>query len=353
MRESFVRINSLGTPIGTADRAFARASRFNMRALVRELQSQLKHGFDRVPRTTILQTTALALGARDLGERAIDSMISKLEAKEGERKRFGRAWPRLRDAFGKAADFAVYDLGVPNFGFLPSELMLTILSLFFYYNGNVRPSRAAKRQLVRWFWATAVGARYTGSGYRPNVLGDAAFVVRLASNPKAHGSAISRVPIGKLQYVEYSRPGPVSNGFFCLLRINRPRYLEDGSEIPLGEISSRSNRSDKHHIFPRSLLSGHGIGPDRFNSILNICYLVARENQSIGHRAPRHYFEDVPRSARVRNLSIRSHLIPSKDGRGIWDRSIKRGFKAFLDDRAQLLARAFERQAGVRLFDRA
>jgi hypothetical protein len=80
---------------------------------------------------------------------------------------------------------------------------------------------------------------------------------------------------------------------------------------------------------------------------------VARENQSIGQRAPKHYFEDVPRSARVRNLSIRSHLIPSKDGRGIWDRSIKRGFRAFLDDRAQLLARAFERQAGVRLFDRA
>ena len=352
VRESFIRINSLGTPIGTADKAFARASKFKMRALVRELQSQLKHGFDRVPRKTILQTTALALDARDLGERAIDAMISKLEKKDAERKRFTRAWPRLRNAFAKATDYLVYELGVPDFSFLPSELMVTILTLFFYYNGNVRPSSGAKQQIRRWFWATSVGARYTGSGYRPNVIGDAAFVQRLASNPNAHASAIGRVPIGKLRYVDYRRPGPVSNAFFCLLRASQPCYLEDGGEIPLGEISSRANRSDKHHIFPKSLLARYGIGPDRANSILNICYLVARENQSVGQRAPRHYFDDVPRTTRARNRSLRSHLIPSKNGSGIWDHSTKRGFSVFLHNRAQLLARAFERQAGVKLFDR-
>lgn len=352
VRESFVRINSLGTPIGAADRAFARASKFKMRDLVREVESQLKHGFDRIARTTILQTTALALGARDLGERAIDSMISKLEKSDLDRRRFNRAWPRLREAFLKAADFLVYELGVPNFGFLPSEPMFTILTLFFYHNGSVRPSRAARRHLKRWFWATAVGARYTGRGYRPNVIGDAAFVERLASNHKAHASAIAKVPLSKLRFVEYRRPGPVSNGFFCLLRLARPRYLEDGSEIPRGEISSRSNRSDKHHIFPKAVLDRHGIGPDKQNSILNICYLVARENQSVGQRAPLRYFADVPRNARARSTSMRSHLIPSKTGSGIWDASVKRGFKTFLDDRARLVARAFERQAGAPLFER-
>ena len=352
VRESFVRINSLGTPIGAADRAFARASKFKMRDLVREVQSQLKHGYDRVARTTILQTTALALRGRDLGERAIDSMISKLETSDRERRRFGRAWPKLRAAFLKAADFLVYDIGVPNFGFLPSQPMFTTLTLFFYHNGNVRPPRATKQQLKRWFWATAVGARYTGRGYRPNLLGDAAFVERLAANPKARASAIAAVPLSKLRFIEYRRPGPVSNAFFCLLRLARPRYLEDGSPIPLGEISSRSNRSDKHHIFPRALLAHHGVGPDRQNSILNICYLVARENQSVGQRTPWRYFADVPRSVRARNLSIRSHLIPSKDSSGIWDSSVRRGFSHFLDERARLIARAFERQAGVRLFER-
>lgn len=353
VRETFVRINSLGMRIGAADRAFARASRFNMRGLVRDAQSRLKHGFDRISSEMILQTIALALGGRDVGERAIDAMISKLVRSKHERVRFDRMWPVLRESFGHAVDYAVYEFGVANLGFLPSEPMITTLALFFFHNRNVRPSRAAKRRLRQWFWATAVGTRYSGRGYRPNLLADATFAARLAEKPKAHASFKVRVPLHVLRSTEYGRPGPLSNAFFCLLRLKCPRYLEDGAEIPLGEISTRSNRSDKHHVFPRALLSRYGIGPDRFNCILNICYLVARENQSVGQRAPRYYLADVPRTRRALNLALRSHLIPSADGEGVWDRSVKRGFRAFLDARARLLVRTFEAQAGMHLFERS
>jgi hypothetical protein len=315
VRESFIRINSQGTRIGAADRAFARASKFDMRGLVRDIQTRLNSGFDRIARTTILQTFALALDGKDVGERAIEAMIQKIEKDPKEKVRFDRMWPKVRQAFELAVDY-IGELGVTNFGFLPSEPMLVTLALFFYYNGCVRPSAASKSRLKQWFWATAVGARYSGRGYRPNILSDAAFVQRLANNPKAHASVNVRVRINALLDTEYSRPGPLSNAFLCLLRSHRPRYLEDGSNIPLGEISNRGNRSDKHHIFPRALLSRFGIGPDKFNSIVNICYLVARENQSVGQKAPRNYFADVPRNERVRALGIRSHLIPSKDGRG-------------------------------------
>jgi hypothetical protein len=353
VRETFIRINSLGMRIGAADKAFARASKFNLRALVRDAQVRLKHGFDEVNRTSILQAIALAFGIRDLGERGIDAMISRIERKESERARFDRLWPALRDAFGAAADYFVYDLGVANFDFLPSEPMLVILTLFFFHHGSVRPSRAVKKRLQQWFWATAVGARYTGRGYRTNLLADAAFMEKLASHPKAHGALNVKLPIYTLIRTEYGRPGPVSNAFFCLLRSRGPRYLEDASKIPLGEISSRRNRNDKHHIFPRALLSRYRIGPERFNSIANICYLVARENQSVGQRAPRSYFQDIPRSARVRKAVLKSHLIPFHEGRGILDHSIKRGFKTFLNDRSWVLARAFESQCGMKLFERS
>jgi hypothetical protein len=352
VREAFVRINSLGMQIGAADRAFARASKFNMRSLVREAQVKLNSGFNRVRRTTILQTIALALGGRDLGERAIDAMVTKLENSESERVKFIRSWRTLREAFAVAVDFLVYELGVVDFDFLPSEPMLVVLTLFFFHNGNARPAAAAKSRLRVWFWATAVGARYTGSGYRPNLLADAAFAVRLASSSKAHGPPYVRVQIHRLNDTVYSRPGPISNGFFCLLRLNRPRYIEDGTELPLGDISSRRNRRDKHHIVPRALLSKHGIGAHRFNSILNICYLVARENQSIGQRAPRLYLSDIPQNQRTSKLALKSHLIPSEAGQGIWDRSVKRGFRTFLESRRWMLARAFESQAGVKLFER-
>jgi len=354
VRETFVRINSLGMRIGVADRAFARASKFDMRGLVREAQIELRNGngFERVSRETILQTTALALGARDVGERAIDAMVSRFLRDDQERARFHRMWPVLREAFGSAANFMVHRLGVPNFDFLPSEPMFGTLALFFFYNRNARPSRAATRRLERWFWATAVGARYTGRGFRTNVLSDAEFAERLALNPQAQVRLRVGVPLFMLMRTEYGRPGPLSNAFFCLLRLNQPRNIEDGEKIALGEIVGRRDRRDKHHIFPRALLNRHGIGPERYNSILNICFLTAIENQKIGQRAPRRYFTDLPKSKRARSLALRSHLIPDIEEEGIWDRSLKRGFNAFLNARANRVLREFERKAGMRLFER-
>jgi hypothetical protein len=274
VRETFIRINSLGMRIGAADRAFARASRLDMRGHVRDALSRLKHDFGAVKRTTVLQTIALALGHRELGERAIDSMITRLENKDEARKRFEKIWPRLREAIGRAVDFVVSELGVPSFQFLPSEPMIIILALFFFHNKNVRPSRAAKRRLKQWFWSTGLGARYTGRGYRPNLLSDASFVARLSDSPGAKGAYMVKVPRHVLRTTDYRLPGPVSNAFLCLLHLRSPCYLEDGTPVPAGEISSRSNRHDKHHIFPRSLLAKHGIAPSRYNGIVNICYLL-------------------------------------------------------------------------------
>src|SRR5206468_3785178 len=107
---------------------------------------------------------------------------------------------------------------------------------------------------------------------------------------------------------DYRRRGPVSNAFFCLLRQNGPLYLEDGTQIPHEKISNRGNRSDKHHIFPRSLLDRHKVDPEKAHSILNVCYLVARENQSIGKRAPYDYLATVPRNIRIRNRALKSHF---------------------------------------------
>ena len=352
VRETFIRVNSLGMRIGAADRAFARASKIRVRNLVRDVQARLKNGFGKVKRTTILQTTALALGTRDLGERAIDAMVSRIENSEEERVKFAKTWRRLREAFGAAADYFVQPLEVPGFDFLPSETMLTVLTLYFFHKGAGQPSKAAQARLHRWFWTTAVGSRYTGRGYRPNLLADAEFAKRLAKNPNAHLASMPRVPAHVLRSIDYSRPGPISNAFFCLLRSAGPRYLEDGSEIPLGEISSRRNRSDKHHVFPRALLRRNGFESDRANCILNICYLVARENQSVGQQAPRNYLDQVPRSLRIRNKALRSHLLPTHPDSGLWDSSVKRGFSVFHEERDSILKAAFDKKAGVALFER-
>ena len=205
--------------------------------------------------------------------------------------------------------------------------------------------------LRRWFWATVVGTRYTGRGHRPNILEDVRFMRRLA-----HGAArfavSARTPLRAIRYAEYARRSMLTDGYFCLLRLMEPRYLEDGEPIPVNEYSTRANRNDKHHIFPRQLLVNRGYASGDYNSIANICFLVARENQSIGSRPPHVYLEQLPHGRRARNQALRSHLIPWHDESGLWEKNARRGFRRFVAARAHEIAKAFEAQAGTRLFAR-
>jgi hypothetical protein len=85
--------------------------------------------------------------------------------------------------------------------------------------------------------------------------------------------------------------------------------------------------------------------------LCNICFLVARDNQMIGMRLPRKYlaaYRDLDRShfAQV----MRSHLIPAVERCGAWDRGTIRGFKQFRAERLLLICKAFEEEAGMKLF---
>lgn len=262
-------------------------------------------------------TVALTRGATDVGERAIDAMVRSVDADDDEQARFHRTWRTLKHSIGLAVDYLVSNFGVANYGFLPSEYLVAVLGQYFFHKGNTRPSRQAQRELRRWFWATVVGTRYAGRGYRPNILDDVKFMKRLAHGP-ARFSASARTPLRVIRYAEYARRSMLTDGYFCLLRLMQPRYLEDGEAVPVDEYSTRANRNDKRHIFPRQLLITRGFLASDYNSIANICFLVARENQSVGSRAPRVYLGELPQGRWARNRALRSHLIPWDDGSGLW-----------------------------------
>jgi hypothetical protein len=49
---------------------------------------------------------------------------------------------------------------------------------------------------------------------------------------------------------------------------------------------------------------------------------------------------------------MKRHLIPVYDQSGVWDKDIKRGFAKFVRQRAELICRELEAEAGMRLFRR-
>jgi hypothetical protein len=122
--------------------------------------------------------------------------------------------------------------------------------------------------------------------------------------------------------------------------------------IPLDRYSSSAYRKDRHHIFPRALMTGIGTSASLYNSICNICLLTAEENQVIGSRRPHLYLGEVRDSGTYFKRKMERHLLPVHVGNGVWVRNIKQGFNRFLKERMEMVCRALEEEAGIPLFPR-
>lgn len=353
VRELFIRINSLGTPIGSADRAFARASEFDIRSRANEIRATLPKEFQSLPYEVILQAFALVAGKeefRDIGQRAYDAAIrhweNRVRKDESQKKVFYSLWGRLKTAIEKSIDFLHQNFCVWTAELLPSENMVSTLSVFFF---NSKGTQAwQKQELRKWFWATGVGQRYSGRGHRQNILADAVFMKKLASG-RSRFSFSDRVDPAEVRRTEYNRRSSIADSFSCLLLKRGPRYLSSGDAVPLSEYSSYANRKHRHHIFPRALLARNGFGHKQYNSICNICLIVAEENHEIGAKRPDNYLGEHCRKNYFHKF-MKSHLIPHGQNSPIWNNRLKKAYAAFMRERHKLICRAFEEEAGIKLF---
>jgi hypothetical protein len=351
-RELFIRINSLGTPLGAADRAFARASRFDLRELANNTWQHLPASFKGLRNEQFLQTRALLDDVGDVGERAFEVVARKwdrrIEKDPSTLKQFTKLWDRQSRAIFRAIDYLKQNFFVLDDGLLPSENMISTLAVFFYNH----PALATPRQqteIRKWFWATAVGQRYSGRGFRDNILRDAKFFRSLANSKNVRFRFEDRVDPIDLQRASYGRRSSIADAFYCLLISQKPAYLANGATMLLEEYASPANRKHKHHIFPKALLSRQNIPLARANSIVNLCFICGEENSQFGSKKPFKYLEEFQRKRYFARV-MRGHLLPIDQKSGLWDTSIARGYRSFLRARTRLLCRSFERAAGTKLF---
>jgi hypothetical protein len=129
--------------------------------------------------------------------------------------------------------------------------------------------------------------------------------------------------------------------------------LDSGlNEIPLERYSAAADRKDRHHIFPRQPLANEEVPANHYNSIANICLLTAEENQQISDRRPNSYLGEVSETTKQFGRKMNRHLIPYHSQSGIWNRNLRRGFRRFIEERTEMIWRALEQEAGMRLFRR-
>ena len=352
VREAFLRINSGGLRISKADRAFSRASRLDLRRLVRELRASLPNGFNEIDSRILQVAMAVIEGQKDISSKTVESVISRLDRADfddGEASRqFVRKWKHISDCVERAVDL-FSEIGVIHFSFLPSDPMIAVLAFFFHANNLSQPNSRQWREIRKWFWATGVARRYVGRGYYSNIRHDLEFFERLGRRRKGRFEFKDLMPLSELRRIDYTSGGSLTIAFFLMLTQRKPCYLETGAPVPLEKTASAANRKDKHHIFPKSLLRRNAFSIREANSLSNICYLVAEENQSFGSNKPVNYLEDHRRLKHFARV-MKSHLIPYRSDSALWKRNVRSAYRQFSTQRIDLIRRAFEKEAGMRLF---
>jgi hypothetical protein len=359
--EVFIRVNSQGMRITSADRAIALMGKLDVRAMAHELRQKVREevfalgGIDPILMGFNLITEPPKL---DGDPPKLDAMArrwsKRIERHDGEMKQFRKLWHKYQHAFRSAVDYLHHRFPVCNESYLPSANMLATLAVFFFHHPG-QPNRYQAAEIRKWFWATGVAQRYSGRGYHSNIAADARLFHSLAAGAKKRFVLRDRLdPILDIQGAEYASRSARTRAFFCLLASRKPRYLENGEEIPLGDnVISHANRKHRHHIFPRAQLRNH-FSSRIYNSLCNICFLVSRDNEKIGMRLPRHYLAGYREAGRQRFRRVmKSHLIPVWDDSGVWERGVVRPFKQFRQRRLALICAQFEKEAGTKLFRRS
>ena len=360
--EVFIRVNSQGMRITSADRAIALMGALDVRAMAQELRQKVRENV-----FSLTGIDPILMGFNLVSERPqVDSDPPKLEVmarrwsrrieEDGNKlERFRKEWHRYQNAFLTAVDYLHRRFPVHDESYLPSANMLATLAVFFFHHPG-QPNTYQKTEIRKWFWATGLAKRYSGAGYHSNIVADARLFESLAKGSRKHFvlNIKDRLdPVLDIQGEEYQAGSSRARTFFCLLASQSPRDLESGEPMDLsGDSISPANSKHRHHLFPRAQLSDH-VSPKAYNSLCNICFLISFDNLNIGSRLPRSYLTDYYESARAQFRRVmRSHLVPVGDDSGVWERGVVRGFRKFRQQRLALICAAFEEAAGMKLFRR-
>ena len=100
-----------------------------------------------------------------------------------------------------------------------------------------------------------------------------------------------------------------------------------GANVKLGEVLSKYNRSEFHHIFPQKFLKDQGYGAREINRLANFAIISAADNKTLGGKAPSEYREKMNHS------NLKSVLLAASTPASLFQDD----YGVFLRERADML----------------
>jgi hypothetical protein len=275
----------------------------------------LKGGFDNFERKHFLTAIFADLGVKDFISTTSRNNIAKKikNPRNPYHIEYKKQHKKIFESIKLSADFLIQRF--KHSSYLPYPAMLSILSIFYYYNNNHQPTEKQIREIERWFWTTGFTKRYSGGNQRYNQLNDAEEMKKLAKSKKykinlSGKTRVEPISIKELAKVRYNKYGAIRNTFFCYLISKKPLNFTNGEPLPIGEVSSLFNAKNDHHVFPKDILKDY-FYRDEINSILNICFLTFGENIKIKNKAPWIYLKEFEDKNSFRKV-LDSHVLPFK-----------------------------------------
>jgi hypothetical protein len=324
--EIFVRINSGGTRLNSADLALAQmSSRWKgvtdaldaFRRKARERGWELDH-------SVLLRVLTALLTGQSRFSRLFKAGRDKLDVDD-----LKAAWDRAVPAMDAAIQFLIHNCGIDRLSMMPTYYVLIPLAAFFdKFGAHVSEKQA--RDLQRWLYMALIWSRYTGAA---ETFMDEDLAA-LSRDEEPIDRMIENIldKVGRNRAVtERELQDQLSNTPFMLMayilaRRNQAKDWFNGLAIGAGQ------SLEYHHIFPRAVLSSKydlRTNTRLVNQVANLAFISGRANGAIAAKTPDSYLPNIEEAR------LRAQYVPSD--RALWNLD---HYEDFARERRQLLADA-------------
>lgn len=303
----FVRINSGGTKLNSADLVLAQMSS-RWRGITEELTSYQSAIWKRGHKLWIETGVMLrAMSAVMIGQTRLSQLF------RGERQKITiteleQAWKKVRINMDQAISFLVSNCGIDRLDLLPTQYILIPLTAFFDRFGSVVSDRQA-RDLQRWVYMALIWNRYSSSA---ETAADQDVTAIKTEIPIENMILNLEDKIGRNRPVtERELRDQRKNSPFMLLAYVLARRA-NAQDWFNGVLLHGDQSLEFHHIFPKDVLRAKFDLRTQsliVDQVANLAFLSKRANIKISGQEPSQYLPTIPEHRlQSQNVPLRADL---------------------------------------------
>ncbi len=325
--EVFERINQAGTRI-SSDAIFLSESwnkKSNLGKMLRNWRYKIKNNnlnkIDNIIFVHALSVIAqLEEQSKKKSRASVDISLKQLkkvaiDIRKEKSAKYQKMLRRVMSAAEDAWSFVEREFKVRSIRSIPSQTLLTILMVYYYYHANKTEHKSQVKELKKWFWRASFSNRYVGRGYGDNVKKDVVFMKDLAQKRK-------KIKIGKA-YFKYedlknidihTGRSSIRNAIKLMFWNLGPTWI-DGTSINIDETASAKRKKQDDHFYPYNLSKQYKQIGNSINSILNLNFIPQLKNASKNAYLPSYWYNQLKEKSTIEDQKkfFKTTLLPFKD----------------------------------------